>query len=324
MSRQELGQHFLSNPAWRQRIAQTLPAATDSTWLEIGAGHGEMTEFLAERARRVIAIETDPALASALRARFAAQQNVEIIESDILSVDLASIIQRPTTRSRQSAEFAESNARTEAAPLRELRKGTASAVPTLFASGAPLGAEVRLDVTSTENVVNAKQFRVYGNLPYYITSPILAHLFRFAAQIESIHIVIQREVAQRIVATPHHRDYAYLSALCQYFTHPEIVLRIPPGAFRPPPRVHSALVAMRLPGERAQLRIKNDEAFLEFLQHSFAQKRKTLRNNLKSIFTDKEIAAALTACKLTSNARAEELSLAQFARLFRLFAPENQ
>jgi len=261
MSRQKLGQHFLSSLAWRQRIAQTLPAAPDSTWIEIGAGHGEMTELLAARARRIIAIETDAALADALRTRFAAQPNIEIVEADILSVNL--------------------------------------------------------------NQLTSERVRVYGNLPYYITSPILAHLFRFAAQIESIHIVIQLEVAQRIVATPGHREYAYLSALCQYFTHPEIVLRIPPGAFRPPPKVHSALVAMHLPGERARLAIENDSAFLEFLQHSFAQKRKTLRNNLKFTFADEKIAAALAACKLTSNSRAEELSLAQFAQLFHALSPQR-
>jgi 16S rRNA (adenine1518-N6/adenine1519-N6)-dimethyltransferase len=257
MSRQKLGQHFLSSPAWQQRIARTLPADADATWLEIGPGHGEMTEVLAQRARRVIAVETDASLAAGLRER-AAQNwpNVEIIESDILSVDLASLAR--------------------------------------------------------------ERLRVYGNLPYYITSPILAHLFRYAAQIESIHIVIQWEVVARIVATPGHREYAYLSALCQYFTHSEIVLRMPPGAFRPPPKVNSALLAMTLPGERAHLQIRDDIAFLKFLQNCFSQKRKTLRNNLKNLFADKQIGAALAASKLTPKSRAEELSLAQFARLYGL------
>ena len=302
MSRQKLGQHFLSSLTWRQRIAQTLPAAPGVTWLEIGAGHGEMTELLAARARRIIAIETDHALAAALRTRFATQPNIEIVESDILTVNLDALL--------------------EGSRATDLRQGTASAVPNSHALGAPSGAEVRPASNAVENDVSAKRFRVYGNLPYYITSPILAHLFRFAAQTESIHVVIQLEVAQRIVATPGHREYAYLSALCQYFTRPEIVLRIPPGAFRPPPKVHSALVAMHLPGERARLPIKNDSAFLEFLQHSFAQKRKTLRNNLKSTFTDEQIAPALAACKLTSNSRAEELSLPQFAQLFRALSPQ--
>jgi len=329
MSRQKLGQHFLSSLTWRQRIAQTLPTAPDAAWIEIGAGHGEMTELLAARARRVIAIETDHALASALRTRFAAQPSIEIVESDILSVNLATLVKQRAIDS--------------------FRQGTASAVPNSGSKEGPSGLQapesakqpsegdsfvgrgfnrdikrsrksraLAPEVGADSEVLSSSstRFRVYGNLPYYITSPILAHLFGFAAQIESIHIVIQLEVAQRIVATPGHREYAYLSALCQYFTHPEILLRIPPGAFRPPPKVHSALVAMHLPGERAHLAIENDSAFLEFLQHSFAQKRKTLRNNLKSIYTDEKFAAALAACKLTSNSRAEELSLTQFAQLF--------
>ncbi|HKF52832.1 MAG TPA: 16S rRNA (adenine(1518)-N(6)/adenine(1519)-N(6))-dimethyltransferase RsmA [Candidatus Acidoferrales bacterium] len=274
MSRQKLGQHFLHSPAWRERIARTLPADANATWLEIGPGHGEMTQFLAQHSRRVIAIETDSALAGSLRRRAAnlpakadasaataGWSNVEIVESDILAVDLSSL-----TRER---------------------------------------------------------FRVYGNLPYYITSPILSHLFRFAAHIDSIHIVIQWEVAARIAATPGHREYAYLSALCQYFTRPEIVLRIPPGAFRPPPKVNSALVAMNLPGERAQLGIRDDAAFLKFLRNCFSQKRKTLRNNLKGIFCDEEIAGALSFGKLMPKSRAEELSLAQFAQLYRLLTPEK-
>ncbi|MGC2333933.1 MAG: 16S rRNA (adenine(1518)-N(6)/adenine(1519)-N(6))-dimethyltransferase RsmA, partial [Candidatus Acidiferrales bacterium] len=91
------------------------------------------------------------------------------------------------------------------------------------------------------------RFRVYGNLPYYITSPILHHLFGYADQIASIHIVIQFEVAARIAARPGRREYGYLSAACQFYARPEIVLQVPPSAFRPPPRVRSALVRMTLP-----------------------------------------------------------------------------
>jgi 16S rRNA (adenine1518-N6/adenine1519-N6)-dimethyltransferase len=301
MSRQKLGQHFLSSPAWQQRIARTLPADAGATWLEIGPGHGEMTEFLAQRARRVIAVETDASLASALRER-AAQNwpNVEIIESDILSVDLVELL------------------RVSASAM--LRQGTASAVPNAATQTALLGVEVRRAAHWPEHQANGPHFRVYGNLPYYITSPILSHLFRFAAQIDSIHIVVQREVAERVVATPGHRQYAYLSALCQYFTHAGIVLRIPPGAFRPPPKVNSALLAMTLPGERAHLQIRDDAAFLKFLQSCFPQKRKTLRNNLKNIFADEQIATVLATCKLRPKSRAEEISLSQFAQLFSLLA----
>lgn len=260
MARRRLGQHFLGGTGWRNRILGTLPHNPTDTWIEIGAGHGEMTELLAPRAQRVIAIETDERLLPALRDRVqAGWNNVEIIAGDVLALDFASLASGP--------------------------------------------------------------FRVYGNLPYYITSPILHHLFVYAAQIASIHIVIQLEVAERIVAPPERRDYGYLSVFCRYYSKPEIVLRIPPGAFRPPPRVKSALVKLTLPGERASLGLGDDKKFLEFVQECFSHKRKTLRNNLLALATDERIHRAFAACGLRSDARAEQLTLARFAALYREMVP---
>jgi 16S rRNA (adenine1518-N6/adenine1519-N6)-dimethyltransferase len=173
------------------------------------------------------------------------------------------------------------------------------------------------DVLATDfGSLTAGTFHVYGNLPYYITSPILHHLFRWAGQISSIHIVIQLEVAQRIAANPGVRDYGYLSALCQFYAKPRIALRIPPGAFRPPPQVKSALVSMTLPGERANLNVGDEKRLLEFVQNCFGQKRKTLRNNLLGIASDNKIHEALAATGLRPDARAEQVTLAQFAALF--------
>ena len=253
-----MGQHFLGDAAWRQRILKILAPGANETWVEIGAGHGEMTQMLAADRRRVVAIEADSRLAEDLRQKASSYPrdwpNVEIVSRDVLTVD-----------------------------LHELASGS---------------------------------FRVYGNLPYYITSPILHHLFEYAGQIRSIHIVIQLEVAERIAAKPGRRDYGYLSALCQFYANPEIVLRIPPGAFRPPPRVQSALVGMTLPGERAELNVSNEKGFLEFIQGCFGQKRKTLRNNLRQLAPDRKIHQALDDCGLRPDARAEQLTLAQFAALF--------
>ncbi len=161
------------------------------------------------------------------------------------------------------------------------------------------------------------RFRVYGSLPYYITSPILQHLFRWADRIASIHIVIQLEVAERIAAQPGRRDYGYLSTLCQFYTQPQIAFHIPPGAFRPPPKVQSALVGMKLPGEGAKLQVAHAPEFFDFLQSCFAQKRKTLRNNLLGRWTDEEIQKALHDAQLRPDARAEQLTLQQFAQIFR-------
>jgi 16S rRNA (adenine1518-N6/adenine1519-N6)-dimethyltransferase len=258
MARQRMGQHFLGDAAWRHRIFKILSPGANERWIEIGAGHGEMTQMLAADGRRVVAIEADPPLAEDLQEKVSSHTrewpNVEIVSRDVLTVN-----------------------------FRELASGN---------------------------------FHVYGNLPYYITSPILHHLFEYADRILSIHIVIQVEVAERIVAKHGRREYGYLSALCQYYADPTIVLRIPPGAFRPPPQVQSALVRMTLPGQRAALNVSDDKRFLQFIQGCFEQKRKTLRNNLKQLATDQKIHQTLEECGLRSDSRAEQLTLEQFASLF--------
>ena len=263
MARQRMGQHFLRDLGWRKRLLATLPRDNSDTWIEIGAGHGEMTELLAANGRRVVAIEGDPKLADGLREKIASSvadcPAVTVVAGDVLEQNFA-----------------------------------------ILAGG--------------------ERFRVYGNLPYYITSPILHRLFDYADQIDSVHIVIQLEVAERIVAHPGRREYGYLSTICQFYTKPRIALRLPPGAFSPPPKVDSALVQMRLPGERVYLKLgdaASEKRFLEFVQACFSQKRKTLRNNLRAISSDEQIHSAMTAAGLETDARAEQLSLAQFADVFR-------
>jgi 16S rRNA (adenine1518-N6/adenine1519-N6)-dimethyltransferase len=133
---------------------------------------------------------------------------------------------------------------------------------------------------------------------------------------EAAFLVMQREVAERLVAQPGSRDYGYLSAFTQFYARSEIVLRIPPGAFRPPPKVDSALVALRLPGERAALDVQDETGFVEFLKRCFAQKRKTLRNNLRSLAANGRAEVLLEECGIRGDARAEQLGLAEMARLF--------
>lgn len=255
MSPEKLGQHFLTDASWQERIARAV-RMDDGLWVEIGAGHGEMTTRLSKSANKVFAIELDSRLARRLREVTAACKNVEVVECDVMAVDLGKLTE-------------------------------------------------------------GERFSVYGNLPYYITSPILHRLFEHANQIAAIHIVIQFEVALRIVAQPGRRDYGYLSVLSQWFSRPEIAFRIPPGAFRPPPKVASALVSFRVPGARAKNSVEDENAFLDFLKECFAQKRKTLRNNLRGrLGTRAE--DVLREAGLSPDARAEQLTVAQFAALFRI------
>ncbi|MGC1619482.1 MAG: 16S rRNA (adenine(1518)-N(6)/adenine(1519)-N(6))-dimethyltransferase RsmA [Candidatus Acidiferrum sp.] len=271
MARQRLGQHFLADAGSREQIARAigvppysaagLKIAPDQSycWIEVGAGHGEMTEHLAGAGAPVYAIELDGMLQASLQRLAKKCPNVTVVAGDVLETDLADL-----------------------------------------AAG--------------------RRIRAYGNLPYYITSPILHHFFTFADQIDEIHIVIQEEVALRLTARPQTKQYGYLSVATQLYTRPEFVLHIPRGAFRPPPEVGSALVTLRLPGERAKLGLGNEAAFLDFVKLCFSQKRKTLVNNLRSLATPEIVRGVLASQSLRPDARAEQLSVAQLAALHAVLA----
>jgi 16S rRNA (adenine1518-N6/adenine1519-N6)-dimethyltransferase len=173
--------------------------------------------------------------------------------------------------------------------------------------------------TDLAALASGRRVRIYGNLPYYITSPILHHLFHFASLIDEMHFVIQSEVAARLAAQPGTRDYGYLSVATQFYTRPELVFEIPREAFTPPPEVTSALITLRLPGERAKLGLKDEPRFLDFVKLCFSQKRKTLVNNLWSLVKPEKTRSALAALSLRADARAEQLTVAQFAALHGLF-----
>ncbi|MCH8948487.1 MAG: ribosomal RNA small subunit methyltransferase A, partial [Acidobacteria bacterium] len=155
---------------------------------------------------------------------------------------------------------------------------------------------VEADILEVSATTLAQQFgvnrwRVYGNLPYYITSPILQRLFAALDVIADIHVVVQREVALRLTAEPGRRDYGYLSVLTQFYTTPALLEPIPRGAFQPPPKVESALVRLTPPGARERLAIAKPDEFLVFLQTCFRHKRKTLRINLSGAWPSKQCEA---------------------------------
>jgi 16S rRNA (adenine1518-N6/adenine1519-N6)-dimethyltransferase len=167
--------------------------------------------------------------------------------------------------------------------------------------------------------------KVIGNLPYYITSDILLRLFDYAKFFESLVILVQREVADRIAALPGSRDYGLLSATAQLYARVEKLFTLPPDAFSPPPKVHSTVLRLTLAPRQKELgldgngeghdRQKND-AFIDFLKLSFGQKRKTLWNNLKDSYPETQLRAALAQAKVKPGARAETLSLEETAKLF--------
>ncbi len=163
--------------------------------------------------------------------------------------------------------------------------------------------------------------KVIGNLPYFITSDILLRLFDYSKYFESVVVLVQREVADRIAAEPGSRDYGLLSATAQLHARVEKLFTLPPGAFSPPPKVHSAALRLTIAPRQKELGLGGDgtiqSGFIDFLKLSFGQKRKTLWNNLKSNYPEPILRAALAQAGVKPAARAETLSLEESAALFR-------
>ena len=264
----KLGQHFLIDKSVARRIVEAFGDLSQRTVLEIGPGRGALTSLLAQRARRLIAIELDRVLAAQLRMHFALRPNVEIIEGDILAIDF----------------------------------------DTLF--GPKPG--------STRPGINHQPERaeVVGNLPYFLTSDILLRLFEYRKYIETIVLMIQREVADRIAAQPGKSEYGLLSATAQLYSRVEKLFTLPPEAFSPPPKVHSTVVRLTIAPRLESLQVPEAE-FIQFLKQSFGQKRKTLWNNLKSEYKPSALRAAMEKTGVKENVRAEALSLEKTAALFR-------
>ncbi len=165
-----------------------------------------------------------------------------------------------------------------------------------------------------------ERLSVVGNLPYYITSPILLKLAASHAALDLAVLMVQREVADRVTAQPGSRDYGVLSVTAQIFGPVEPLFTLPPSAFSPPPEVHSTVFRWRLAPRFEELGVQA-EPFLRFVRLAFAQKRKTLANNLRAAgFAPADVAHALEQVGIPPQARAETLSVDQFAALSKIFA----
>ena len=166
--------------------------------------------------------------------------------------------------------------------------------------------------------------KVIGNLPYYITSEILLRLLEYAKYFETLVLLVQREVADRIAAKPGSSDYGLLSATAQLYAQVEKLFTLPPGDFAPPPKVHSSVLRLTMAPRQQELGLDGDgrvgavlqDGFIDFLRLSFGQKRKTLWNNLKGNYPESELRSALSKARVKPGDRAESLSLEESAALF--------
>jgi 16S rRNA (adenine1518-N6/adenine1519-N6)-dimethyltransferase len=278
-SKPKLGQNFLIDDAACHRIADALGDIHTRTIVEIGPGHGAITSILATRAAHLHCIEFDPSLARELTFKFRDNPRVTIHHADILQFNLASLAPRNSHLETQSAN------------------PTTDALESRISNLAPLD--------------------IIGNLPYYITSDILLHLYAAARNhlLRRAVLMMQREVADRITATPGVSDYGALSAFTQLHAHATPLFTLPPSAFSPPPDVYSTVVRLDFAPRFAELSV-DPEGFNRFLRAGFAQKRKTLANNLRAAgFTPAQLQDAWPH-DLPAQVRAEAVSLESMAALY--------
>ena len=254
----KFGQNFLVDDHARHRIADALGPITDRLVIEIGPGHGAITDILAARAGRLLAIELDPTLAADLAHRYRDRPTVQVLQADILATDLTTLIPPGQTAD------------------------------------------------------------VLGNLPYYITSDILLHLFAAGARglLRQAVVMIQREVADRVAASPGNRDYGMLSATAALNASVDSLFTLPPTAFQPAPDVHSTVLRLHFHPRYTELAL-DPVPFTRFLRAIFAQKRKTLSNNLRAAGYPPHAITAAWPPNLDGNVRAEALPIETTAALFR-------
>lgn len=152
--------------------------------------------------------------------------------------------------------------------------------------------------------------RIFGNLPYNISTPLMFHLFSFSTKVQDMHFMLQKEVVNRLAAHPGHKNYGRLSVMAQYYCQIVPVLEVPPHAFQPPPKVDSAVVRL-IPHAAPPVEVKSKKKLDQVCAIAFNQRRKTIRNSLKELLTE----ANIEALGINPSARAETLSLQDFANL---------
>lgn len=264
----KFGQNFLIDDHVITKIINAAEITKDDLVLEIGPGIGTMTQYLAESARKVIAVEIDKNLIPILGETLAEYDNVTVINEDILKLDINRLVE-------------EENA------------------------GRPI--------------------KVVANLPYYITTPIIMGLFESHVPLQSITVMVQKEVADRMQVGPGSKDYGALSLAVQYYAKPYIAANVPPNCFIPRPGVGSAVIRLTR-YEEPPVTVKDESLMFKLIRASFNQRRKTLQNGIANSpelpYSKAQVEKALEKMGLAANVRGESLTLAEFAKLSDIISEE--
>lgn len=257
----KFGQNFLIDSNILENIIEAADVTKDDCVLEIGPGIGTMTQYLAENAREVVAVEIDKNLIPILADTLSPYDNITVINDDILKVDINKIVQEKN---------------------------------------------------------NGKPIKVVANLPYYITTPIIMGLFESHVPLDSITIMVQKEVADRMQVGPGTKDYGALSLAVQFYAKPQVMMIVPATCFMPRPNVDSAVIKLTR-YQDAPVKANDENFMFDVIRASFNQRRKTLVNGLTNAsglkVTKESVLESFEIMGLPATIRGEALTLEQFARL---------
>ncbi|MGJ0846816.1 16S rRNA (adenine(1518)-N(6)/adenine(1519)-N(6))-dimethyltransferase RsmA [Tissierella praeacuta] len=259
-----LGQNFLIDGNIVRKIVENGNITSEDYVIEIGPGMGTLTEELALKAKKVLAIEIDNTLIPILEETIGKYNNVEIIHGDILKIDLQKII------------------------------------------------EERLD---------GGPVKVVANLPYYVTTPIIAKLIEDNLNLESIIVMVQKEVAERMAAGSGGKEYGSLSVFVNFYSKPEIVLKVPKTVFMPQPKIDSAVIKLTINKELPEV---DKEKFFKIVKAAFSKRRKTILNSLSTYGFNIEkgtIKEVLESLDISLDSRAENLSVEDFIKISKTLPP---
>lgn len=261
--RKEFGQNFLINRIIPENIADNASDTEESLILEIGPGIGCLTKELAERYKRVVAVEIDKGLIPVLAKTLADYDNVTVINADIMKTDLRELVEK-------------------------------------YSEGMPVS--------------------VCANLPYYITTPILMYLLESGIKLSSITVMVQNEVAARLVAPAGSADYGAITAVLGFYGEARKLFKVSAGSFMPAPKVDSAVVKIDLYSEPKYFP-RDERFFRSLIKAAFEMRRKTLVNAINAKFPHIEkgrIAEAVISLGFAETVRGEKLSTEDFANLSNL------
>ncbi len=257
----KFGQNFLIDSHVLNKIISSADITKDDFVLEIGPGIGTMTQYLAEAAGRVLAVEIDKTLIPILHETLSSYDNVEVINEDVLKLDICKIVEEKN---------------------------------------------------------GGKPIKVVANLPYYITTPIIMGLLEAHVPVESITVMVQKEVAMRMQAGPGTKDYGALSLAVQYYCEPYIAANVPPNCFMPRPKVGSTVIRLTRYSQ-PPVTTEHEQLMFRLIRASFNQRRKTLANGLNNApdlhYSKEQIAQAIEKLGVSASIRGEALTLEQFAKL---------